>query len=114
MIVRWLAAFAVTQLVEMPTYMRAQRGARTSVGRRLGVSFLASAMTHPVVWFVVPALWRGHSYLAMVLFAEAFAVLAEALWLSRCGVARALAWSVAANAASVAVGLTLRALTGWP
>ena len=116
MIARWLVAFAVTQLVEIPIYLRAQSAqvGDASYARRLAVAFGASALTHPVVWFVVPALWRGHSYVAMVLFAEAFAVLAEALWLSRFRIPSALGYSLAANAASVAVGLTLRAATGWP
>ncbi len=114
MILRWAAAFAVTQLVEVPIYLRAQRASGASPLLRLAVALGASASTHPIVWFVVPRMWRGHSYLAMVLFAETFAVLAEALWLSRFQVPRALAWSFAANAASVAVGLGLRWLTGWP
>ncbi len=105
-ILRWGVAFAVTQLVEVPIYLRAQR--------RFGVAFGASAITHPMVWFVVPALWRGGSYLGMIIVAEAFAVLTEALWLRRFGVCHALAWSLFANAASVAIGLSLRAATGWP
>jgi hypothetical protein len=113
-ILRWLTAFAVTQIVEVPIYLLAQRNRRRSVLARLAVAFAASALTHPIVWFVVPAVWRGRSYWLMVAFSEAFAVLAEALWLSRFRVPRALAWSLAANGASVTVGLGLRAITGWP
>ncbi len=104
-VLHWTVAFAITQLVEVPIYLRAQR--------RFGVAFGASAITHPLVWFVVPAFWHGGSYVGMVLVAEVFAVVTEALWLRRFGVRHALAWSLVANAASVAVGLSLRALTGW-
>jgi hypothetical protein len=113
-ILRWAAAFFVTQVVEVPIYLRAQRASDASALVRLAVAFGASALTHPIVWFVVPRMWSGHSYAAMVVFAEAFAVLAEALWLSRFRVPRAIVWSFGANAASVAVGLGLRSLTGWP
>ena len=104
-VLHWAVAFAVTQLVEVPIYLRARC--------RFSVAFGASTITHPVVWFVVPALWRGGSYVGMVLVAEVFAVITEALWLRRFGVRRALAWSLVANAASVAVGLSVRALSGW-
>lgn len=105
-LLHWLAAFAVTQLVEVPIYLRAQR--------RFGVAFGASAITHPIVWFVVPAFWRGGGYLGMVLVAEAFAVITEAVWLRRFGVRHAFWWSLLANASSVAIGLSIRALFGWP
>jgi hypothetical protein len=114
LLVHWAAAFAVTQTVEIPVYMRAQRGARASRSSRIAIAFAASALTHPIVWFVIPRIWLGRSYVAMVLASEAFAVAAEAIWLSRFGVHRALAWSLAANGASVMIGFGLRALTGWP
>ena len=110
MIARWAAAFALTQLVEMPIYVRALGRRR----HRTAVAFAASAITHPIIWFVVPALWMGRSYFAMAFASEAFAVLAEAMWLTRFGVRRALAWSFAANGASVCVGLAVRAAFGWP
>lgn len=95
-------------------HCHAQRATGRTALARLAIAFGASALTHPVVWFVIPRVWSGSSYLAMVVVAEAFAWLAEALWLARFRVPRALVWSFAANAASVAVGLTLRELTGWP
>jgi hypothetical protein len=76
---------------------------------------MASTLTHPVVWFVFPQLYeRGLGYWEMVAVAETFAVGVEALWLVARGVRRALAWSLLANAASVAVGLLVRELFGWP
>ncbi|XXF77428.1 hypothetical protein P2318_30905 [Myxococcaceae bacterium GXIMD 01537] len=104
---RWLLAFALTQFVEVPVYLRAGASGRTA--------FLASALTHPVVWFGFPLLREvGLGYWGMVAVAEVFAVGAEALWLRAQGIRRPLAWSVVANATSVLVGLLLRELFGVP
>jgi hypothetical protein len=104
---RWLVAFVLTQVFEVPLYRRAGASWRTAL--------LASSITHPVVWFAFPLLGRmGLSYWEMVAAAETFAVGVEALWLSANGVRRAFAWSLLANATSVCGGLLLRALFGWP
>ena len=105
----WLVAFVFTQLFEVPIYWFATRSLR--------VAFLASAMTHPIVWFVFPVLMEhGLPYVWMVVFAELFAVLAEAAWLHFNGIprARALLWSLAANTFSATLGFVLRALVGFP
>jgi hypothetical protein len=109
-VLRWLVAFAITQAVETPIYMRAQPD--RSWPRRLAVAFGASAITHPLVWLVPRDLFGD--WVSYVLAAEAFAIAIEALWLRAFGVTRAGWWSLFANAASVAIGLGLRALTGWP
>ena len=103
---RWLSAFLLTQLVEVPIYGYALRG-------RLLVAFAASAITHPIVWFVIQPLWPGRFYQG-VLVAEAFAVVVEALVLHRAGVRRAWAWSLSANAASVLASIATRVLFRWP
>jgi hypothetical protein len=104
---RWLAAFVLTQVLEVPVYLRAGAGWRTAL--------LASTLTHPVVWFGFPLLGRmGLGYWGMVAAAETFAVGLEALWLSANGVRRAFAWSLLANATSVGGGLLIRSLFGWP
>jgi hypothetical protein len=124
---RWLVAFALTQAVECPIYVRAFRV-------RLPVAFAASALTHPVVCFVLPALWRA-VYLATVTahpswklspgayfvgygaLAEPLAVIAEAAWLAwraRLPWRRAFLASIVANTASALVGLLCSWLTGWP
>ena len=48
----WAFAFLFTQVVEIPIYMR---------GLRVGPvkAFGASAITHPVVWFVIPHLFSA-------------------------------------------------------
>jgi hypothetical protein len=107
----WLRAFAVTQLVEVPVYTRLSRVTRWQ-------AFGASLLTHPVLWFVIfPHLQAGFWTKSAV--GEGWAWLAEAAYLrylvrSEPRLSRALWVSLAANAASVAVGLTLRWLTGYP
>lgn len=116
--VRWLAAFAFTQLVECPIYFVALRRRTSGRGVGLAIAFGASALTHPVVWFVIPPLWYEMlgqtSYLGMALLAEAFAVVAEGWYLSRFAVRRPWLWALGANLASVTLGLASRALWGWP
>lgn len=107
----WLLAFAFTQVVEVPIYLRALDG-------RFGVAFGASAITHPVVWFVFPwafaRLLPSVGYWPMVAAAEAFAVAVEAGWLAAFGLRRAPLWSLGANGASLGLGLLSRALFGHP
>jgi hypothetical protein len=100
----WLVAFAFTQAVEVPLYLRVTGSWR--------VAFTASALTHPVVWFIFPLLPLG--YWSMVGLAELFAVLVEAAWLRAHGVPRAVLWSFVANAASAMTGLLLRQVFGAP
>ena len=104
--IRWLVAFLLTQLVEIPVY-------RFGAGAPWWVAAMASTLTHPIVWFVFPLI-PGVDYWPMVALAELFAVVAEALWLRLNRVPGGLLWSLAANASSVLVGLTLRALIGYP
>ena len=123
---RWLIAFVITQVVECAVYTR-------GFGVRLGVAFGASAITHPVVCFVIPKLWEA-MYLAAILrgagelsptayfvtygaLAESFAVVVEAFYLlrvARLAPRRALLASVAANAASGLTGLACSYLLGYP
>jgi hypothetical protein len=133
-LLRWLIAFAFTQLVEVPVYTRALRrdGVTRSLPLALWVSFGASLVTHPVVWFVIPSWWTTlylavidrapqatlasplARYVAMALVAETFAVLVEALYFYAWGLRRALVWAFAANALSLSLGLASRALFGLP
>lgn len=108
---RWLHAFLLTQAVEMPLYAASLAG--RPMASRLALAFGASLLTHPIVWFVTPAL-IVRPYVAMVVVAELFAILAEAGYLRSLGVPRALSWSAAANLASVSTGFVVRALIGWP
>jgi hypothetical protein len=102
--IAWLIGFLFTQAIEIPIYMRATT---------FRVAFLASAFTHPIVWFVFPAFWPG-GYGSMVAGAELFAWAAEALWLKANGVERAGLWSFIANAGSFCIGMALRSCFGVP
>jgi len=103
----WLVAFAFTQLVEVPLY---------SVGLRVGIpaAFGASALTHPLLWFVIfPLLPLGG--IARIVVAEVLVVAIEAAYF-RYGFKRrrALPWSLVANGASLGLGLLCRHYFGVP
>ncbi|MBI4703790.1 MAG: hypothetical protein HY744_21990 [Deltaproteobacteria bacterium] len=88
-----------------------QRHGTVRLARALVLAFVASAATHPAVWFVFPVL-VPRSYWTMVAAAEAFAICFEAAYLWALGVRRPLLWSLAANAASASVGFLRYALLG--
>ncbi|MBL8954441.1 MAG: hypothetical protein JNK82_26925 [Myxococcaceae bacterium] len=102
----WLIAFALTQLVEVPIYLVA--ASSTESGRKWVAAFGASAITHPVVWFVFPRYWPTGHWWQMVACAELFAVAVEAAWLASFGVKRPIEWSFFANATSFGLGLVLQ------
>jgi len=127
LVLHWLFAFALTQVVECLIYVRAFRV-------RALVAFGASTLTHPIVVFAIPALWEV-LYLAIRarwpafrlgdeayfvgygILAESFAVGAEAAYLAtvgKLGARRGIVASLVANAASGGVGLLCSWLTGWP
>ena len=108
-IIAWLSAFVLTQLVECPIYVWALRPRRNV----WAWAFLASAITHPLVFFVFPTLELG-SYWNNVAYAEAFAVCIEAAYLSALSVRYSVLWALLANGTSLVVGLTLRHWAGWP
>ena len=107
----WLGAFLFGQAIEVPIYS-VPLGDRPVVAR-LVIAFGATAITHPFVWFVFPAIVPG-SYVGMAILAEAFAVGVETIYLRCFGVSRALGWSVLANGSSLGLGLLSRHLFGWP
>jgi len=107
----WFHAYLLTQAVEIPIYLAATRG--KPLRARVMIAAAASTLTHPMVWFVIPALgWP--SYDAYFIGAESFAFAVEALLLWSLAVPKPLLWSLLANAGSVVVGLILREAFGWP
>ncbi len=96
----WAHAFALTELVEVPIYLAALR--RHPWLRRLGGAFGASLLTHPLLWFALPAL--PLSYPTYVFVAEVATVLVEAGFLKLLGSTRPLVWAIAANGASFLLG----------
>jgi len=77
------------------------------------LAFLASALTHPVVFFAFPYL-EVDAYWVMVAYAEAFAVSVEAVFLTLLSVPYSIIWALVANGLSLAVGLVLRHWLSWP
>jgi hypothetical protein len=105
----FLAALAVTLAVELPVlWVLARfvlRLAGVSTARLLGVGVLASALTLPLLWFVLPVMLPA---VPALLAGEALAVALEALlywWLLKARSLAALFLSLAANLASYWVGL---------
>jgi hypothetical protein len=115
LVVAWLKAFVLTQVVEIPIAQAFFRAHEPRRWRRLWLCGIATLATHPLVWFVFPEL--GLRYVAMVELAELWAWLGEAgfFWLVFPGVRieRALLASGLANAASLATVFALRAVTDW-
>ena len=106
MLWRWLTAFFITQLVEVPIYSR-------GFPCPLLVAFGASAVTHPIVWFGFFGPYGPTSYLTRLISAELFAWLVEAAYfrfLFR--KKKALLLSFAANSASLAVGFLAQSVFG--
>jgi hypothetical protein len=122
-LIAWLAAFVFTQVVEVPIYVALMRRAAGAGAvppphllAQIALASGASALTHPIVWFVIP-LFEYNSYWIMVARAEAFAVLAEGIYfyaLGAFGLRRAMLFSLLANASSCGLGFLSRAIFGVP
>ena len=117
----WLHAFLFTQCVEVPIYVHFLKRVSPAAGgesvgfpgQLIGLAFVASLITHPFVWFAFPALLPD-SYGWMVLLAETFAIVTEALYLWRLKVSQPLLVSALANGMSAGIGLLSRSIFGWP
>ncbi len=98
----------------MGIYVRAFPVSRP-LRERVAIAFAASAITHPLVWYVIPDVAGsvGIAWWPTVGIAESFAVLAEAAWLASFGVRRALAWAFVANGTSFLIGLFCYTHFGW-
>ena len=111
----WLKAFALTETVEIPIVLALTRAAPLAAPRRAALAFFASLATHPLVWFVFPAL--GLSEPVRVALSETWAWGAEAVFFllvfPSLTSARAISTSAMANGVSFSVGLLVRAWTGW-
>jgi hypothetical protein len=101
----WLAAFTVTQLVEIPIYLR------FSVPGRFWIAFGATGITHPVLWFVLIPAFRAlaspqmaASESSFVWACEVSIVVVEALWMRHWGGKWPWAVALGANGASYLTG----------
>jgi hypothetical protein len=110
----WLRAFLFTLLFELPVAVWLLRQAEPSLRRRIPLIVFANLATHPAVWFIFPEL--DLPYLPTVVLAELWAWWIEAAFfflVMRTTARRAVLVSGLANATSLALGLALRAATGW-
>lgn len=103
----WVFAFTLTQAVEIPIWMRAHKKPLRVV-KALG----ASAITHPLLWWIFMPMWHG-SYWSSIVVGEALVIAIEAAYARALGVKRPLAWSFVANVASTAVGFAVYYALGW-
>lgn len=121
-VAEWLRAFVLTQMVELVVHAHAP-GLTRPWRERAAIGFGASAITHPIVWFVIPSAvyyalaWPSLSdeWWVAVAIGETFAVLGEAVWLRLFGVRAivALGVSLFANAWSFSLGLIAYRALGW-
>ena len=102
----WSGAFLLTQLIEVPIYLRAARS--LPVLKRAAYALGASTLTHPVIWFYLP--WESMPYATVLIVAECFAIGIEGLWGCCWCVPRPWLTSLAANATSLATGMIFRRL----
>lgn len=103
----WLAAFAITYLIETAVVVPMTRGG----ARAAALCLFAQLATHPIVWFVIPQFRLA--YTPTVAIAEAWAFAAEGAFYTLVfpdlGWRRAFVISLAANAASFGIGELLYA-----
>ena len=110
----WLRAFALTVAIELPVAVALLRapGAAAPIARRAGLVLFANLASHPLLWFALSALPLPGPWTLVV--SETWAVLAEAalyrLALDGVPLRRCVLASLAANAASLSIGLALRSL----
>lgn len=106
----WVRAFGLTLLAELGVAVPLLAPTTAPVWRRAVIVAIAQLATHPVVWFVIPALHLPRA--RFLLIAELWAILAEAAVyrtvFASLTFRRALVISLAANAASLLVGSLLR------
>ena len=104
----WPAAFLLTQLIELAVGRFIWREVEWK--RFVLIVLTASALTHPVVWFVFPSLARdgGWSYSLYLCVAESYALGIELVWYWVMRVPRPLLLAAAANGASFVIGWALQ------
>jgi hypothetical protein len=112
LVLDWARAFGLTLVVELLVVVPFLSRHVTARWRRLALVTFAQLVSHPVLWFVLPALLPAGA--AFLVTAECWAWLAEALLYSAAvpslGPRTSLVIAFAANAASLTAGLVLRAL----
>lgn len=108
----WGRAFSVTLLVELGVAVPLLSRHVPSVARRLAVVAFAQLVSHPLFWFVLPALHlpRGVFLVTGELWAWLVEAALYAASVPQLPLGRSLSVALAANAASFGVWLVLRAV----
>lgn len=108
----WMRAFALTLVTELAVAVPLFSRYLPSLPKRLTLVTFAQLSTHPIVWFVLPLLHLPRG--PFLVTAETWAWLAETVLYTLAVPAlptrQALVVSLAANAVSLVVGISLRAL----
>ena len=106
----WPAAFFLTQLAEISVALLLWRDAPKR--KIILLVFLASAITHPIIWFIFPQFARENhwDYSTFLLIAEGYAYGVEILWYMAMRAPRPVLLSCTANTASFGLGLLIQAL----
>lgn len=101
-------AFFLTQFIEISAGLLFWRDGFSKQKIVLFV-FLASAMTHPVVWFVIPKFAHeyGWSYPMLLLVAESYAYGVEYGWYRYLGAKKPFLLSCVLNSCSFLIGLLI-------
>jgi hypothetical protein len=106
----WLRAFLLTVAVECPLVVVLTAQSRLPWAKRVCLIIAAQLMTHPLVWYVFPAIPTLPRVTTLVL-SELWAFLAEAAFYALVEVApsklRAFGVSALANGASLGLGFLL-------
>ncbi len=100
----WLTAFLITEAVEAPVYLALGRG--VPLLRRILLAFGASAVTHPLLWFLFD--WDTESWWWSFGLGEGLVVIVEGMLARLAGFRFPWLVALAANAASVLVGFLIQ------
>ena len=103
----WITAFILTQVIEITVGNLFWREPEVSKKRKILTIFVASLITHPMVWFVFSDIRHdgGFSYNEYLLMAESYAYGVEAWYYYILKVKRPILLSVIANTCSFGAGL---------
>jgi hypothetical protein len=112
LVLAWARAFALTLVIELAVAVPLLSRDLPSLPRRLILVTFSQLSTHPLLWFVLPALHLRRDL--FLIAAELWAWLGEAAFyavaIPGLSVPRAAGISLGANAASIGIGLSLRSL----
>jgi hypothetical protein len=118
LVAHWFRAFAWTLGIELLVAGVLLRAAVPAVGQRASLIVIANVATHPAVWLIFPELGHDRGWPRLVtlglseVWAFGFEAFVYGIFLGPGKRRAAIAAAVAANAASLGLGLLLRAF-GW-